>query len=116
MPPIGGQNMNIGFGDAELAVWCTRKIKEQQVKPDKIYHLYHRKRKRAALSARMRAYFMMRFGTSSGKVWDFFRRPISYIFLHSLLMPVLVSIFTMVSIPGRNLKNYEKIYNRELGL
>ncbi len=51
MSPVGGQNMNTGFADAELAAWLTRILIEKQAPYQPVCRLYNRVRKQAVGAA-----------------------------------------------------------------
>ena len=116
MSPVGGQNMNTGFADAELAAWLTRILLEKQAPFHLVCSLYDRVRKQAVGAALRRAQWMMRVGTSGGHVWSGIRNLASLIILHTPLRRCLIQLFSMQSIPCRNLRNYRKSYEKELGL
>src|ERR1039457_481836 len=67
MSPIGGQNMNIGFADAELAAWLTKVLLEKRATCHLVSRLYDRVRKKAVSAACRRAQLMMLAGTSGGR-------------------------------------------------
>ena len=55
-------------------------------------------------------------GTSGGHVWSAIRNLASLFFLHTPLRRYLIQLFSMQSIPCRNLKNYRKSFEKELKL
>jgi 2-polyprenyl-6-methoxyphenol hydroxylase-like FAD-dependent oxidoreductase len=114
--PIGGQNMNTGFADAELAVWLTKILLEKRAPHRLVVRLYDRVRKQAVGAAQRRAQCLMLVGTSGGHVWSVIRNAASLLFLHSPLRRFLIQLFSMQSIPYRNLKNFQKRYEKELEL
>ena len=117
MSPIGGQNMNTGFADAELAVWLIHHVLRGRTSRQQAVKLYNYTRKRAALTATLRAELMMRIGTSGGQTWSRIRNYFIYFILHSkLLSNLFISVFSMQSIPFCNLKKYKNFFEQELGL
>jgi len=116
MSPVGGQNMNTGFADAELAAWLTRILLEKRAPHHIVSMLYNRVRKQAVGAALRRTRWMMLAGTSGGHLWSAIRNLASLFFLHTPLRQFLIRLFSMQSIPCRNLKNYRKIFEKELGL
>jgi hypothetical protein len=59
---------------------------------------------------------MMLAGTSGGHVWSAIRNLAALFFLHTPLRRYLMQLFSMQSIPCRNLRNFRKRYEKELGL
>ena len=116
MSPVGGQNMNTGFADAELAAWLTRILLEKRASPHLVSGLYNRVRKRAVGTALRRAHWLMLAGTSGGHVWSAIRNLVSFCVLHTPLRRYLMQLFSMQSIPCRNLKYYRKTFEKELKL
>lgn len=115
MPPIGGQNMNTGFADAELAVWAVDNLIRGKIDPARAGRLYNRVRKSAAKSAARRARFMMMIGTTGGLFWSALRNFIVRILL--LIAPlknILIRMFCMQSIRYRNMSAYMRICLKEL--
>lgn len=116
MSPIGGQNMNTGFADAELAAWLTRILLDKRASQQRACRLYDRVRKKAAGTAARRARWMMLLGTSGGHAWSAIRNLIFFLLLHTPLRRYLMQLFSMQSIPCRNLKNCRERFERELDL
>ena len=114
MSPIGGQNMNAGFADAELAAWLSRVLIEQRAPHHLVCRLYNRVRKRAAGVSVRRAHVMMLAGTSGGRAWSAIRSVAVLIILHTPIRRFLAQVFSMQSIPGCTLKNYQRGYEKEL--
>jgi 2-polyprenyl-6-methoxyphenol hydroxylase-like FAD-dependent oxidoreductase len=114
MSPIGGQNMNTGFADAELAVWLIEKLINENTTSDKAINLYNRTRKRAIKSATWRAEMMMRMGTSGGSIWSSVRAAFVAAVLHTSLSALLLPVFTMQSIPFRNIRAHLDEYEKEV--
>jgi 2-polyprenyl-6-methoxyphenol hydroxylase-like FAD-dependent oxidoreductase len=114
MSPVGGQNMNSGFADAELAAWLTRILLEKRALQRSVGSLYNRVRKQAVGAALHRTRWMMLAGTSGGHVWSAVRNLVSLLLLHTPLRRYLTQVFSMQSIPGRNLKNCRERYEKEL--
>lgn len=103
MSPIGGQNMNTGFADTELAIWLINQMQEGVITAGKAADCYHTIRKRAAWHAQMRGAIMMYCGTSGGLLWNMVRNPLTALALRSPLSRLLNGMFTMMSIPCRDL-------------
>lgn len=116
MSPVGGQNMNTGFADAELAAWLTRILLDKRAPQRVVSGLYNRVRRQAVEAALRRSQWMMLAGTSGGHAWSAIRNMIFLIFLHSPLQRYLIQLFSMQSIPCRNLKNFQKSFEKELDL
>ncbi len=116
MSPVGGQNMNTGFADAELAAWLTRILLEKRAEYRPVCRLYNRVRKQAVGAALRRSKWMMLAGTSGGHAWSAIRNLAFLFFLHTPLRRYLIQLFSMQSIPCRNLKNYRKSFEKELKL
>ncbi len=116
MSPVGGQNMNTGFADAELAAWLTKILFDKRASYPAVSRLYNRVRRQAAAAAFRRSQWMMRAGTSGGHVWSAIRNLMSLIILHTPLRRHLIQLFSMQSIPCRNLGNYRKSFEKELKL
>ncbi len=115
MSPIGGQNMNVGFADAELAAWLVEKVLEGKAKPGAASLVYDRFRKKSAKSAAMRAELMMRGGTSGGLLWNSLRNAGINIALRTPLSSVMDGMFTMLSLPNRDLQSCLSRVGRDLG-
>ena len=103
MSPVGGQNMNTGFADAELAAWLCTFLLENRAPQILVSELYQRTRKKAAGVAQRRARRMMLAGCSGGRSWSAMRNLASLLILHTPFRPYLARFFSMQSIPGRNL-------------
>jgi len=116
MSPVGGQNMNTGFADAELAAWLTKILLEKRAPHRLVSRLYNRIRRQAVGAAIRRSRWMMLAGTSGGHVWSAIRNLAFLIVLHTPLRRYLIQLFSMQSIPCRNLKNYRKSFEKELKL
>jgi len=116
MSPIGGQNMNTGFADAELAVWLIDLLVAEKTNSEKALALYDRVRRSAARAAGFRAWLMMRLGTSGGRIWSAIRNLVVMLLLHTPLANILLPVFTMYSIPFRNLAANIAAYEKELGI
>lgn len=114
MSPVGGQNMNLGFADAELAVWLSKILLEKRAPAHLVSRLYDRVRKKAVKAACLRAQLMMLAGTSGGWLWSDIRGMAAWMILHTPLRQFLIQLFSMQSIPFRNLSNYRKNYEKEL--
>lgn len=116
MSPVGGQNMNTGFADAELAAWLTKILFDKRAPYRLVSRLYDRVRKQAVGAALRRAQRMTLVGTSGGHVWSAIRNLASLLLLHTPLRRHLIQLFSMQSIPCRNLKNHRKSFEKELDL
>lgn len=116
MSPVGGQNMNSGFADAELAVWLTKILFDKRAPYHPVSRLYNRARRQAVGAALRRSQMMMLAGTTGGNVWSAIRNTAFLFFLHTPLRRHLTQLFSMQSIPCRNLKNYRIRFERELKL
>jgi 2-polyprenyl-6-methoxyphenol hydroxylase-like FAD-dependent oxidoreductase len=116
MSPVGGQNMNTGFADAELASWLTQILLEKRAPHHLVSGLYNRVRKQAVGTALCRAHWLMLAGTSGGHIWSAIRNLSSFLVLHTPLRWYLMQVFSMQSIPCRNLKNSRKMFEKELKL
>jgi 2-polyprenyl-6-methoxyphenol hydroxylase-like FAD-dependent oxidoreductase len=116
MSPVGGQNMNTGFADAELAAWLTRILLDKRASQHLVSSLYNRTRKQAVGTALRRAQWLMLVGTSGGHIWSTIRNLAAFCVLHTPLRWYLMQLFSMQSIPCRNLKNCQKKYEEELKL
>jgi 2-polyprenyl-6-methoxyphenol hydroxylase-like FAD-dependent oxidoreductase len=114
--PIGGQNMNTGFADAELAVWLSRLLIEKRAPHHRVSRLYDRVRKRAVHAAFRRARCLMLAGTFGGSLWSAIRNTAIFLFLHIPIRRLLVRSISMQSIPFRNLENCRDRYEKELGI
>lgn len=114
MSPVGGQNMNTGFADAELAAWLTRNLLDKRAPQSSVCRLYNRVRKQAAVAAVRRAGWMMLAGTSGGHVWSALRNLAALVLLQTPVRRYLLQLFSMQSIPWRNLKNCRERYEKEL--
>jgi 2-polyprenyl-6-methoxyphenol hydroxylase-like FAD-dependent oxidoreductase len=116
MSPIGGQNMNVGFADAELAVWLISAMKEGMVAAGASAAVYDRFRRKAARSACMRAELMMRLGTSGGAAWNGLRGVAMDALLRTPLVSIMNGMFSMLSLPNRDLPSCKSRLERALGL
>jgi 2-polyprenyl-6-methoxyphenol hydroxylase-like FAD-dependent oxidoreductase len=116
MSPVGGQNMNSGFADAELAVWLTKILLEQRAPLLRVGRLYDRVRRRAVGTSLRRARWIMLAGTSGGIAWSALRNLAALFFLHTPLKGYLARWFSMHSIPGRNLKQARVSFEKALKL
>ncbi len=116
MSPIGGQGMNTGFADAELAALLIA----LRLRLDAGYgmgksagdleQVYHRARVRAAASATRRAWAGMSIGTMRGSAADFVRSHLITLLLSSPLQERLARHFAMLTIPcGRAHRSLRKM-------
>jgi 2-polyprenyl-6-methoxyphenol hydroxylase-like FAD-dependent oxidoreductase len=106
MPPIGGQNMNVGFADAELAVWAAFQMIRDERNIKKTALFYSTIRRKSAKSAASRAGILMKAGTSGGFVWSFIRSVIGFIIMHSIFKNFALSVAGMINLPYRNMASY----------
>ncbi len=100
MSPIGGQNMNTGFADAEF---LARVIGRALKNPDSLEALgraYTRVRRRAARRAASRAWLMMRAGTGGGAAWSAARGALVALVFASPLKKFLPRFIAMYTIPA----------------
>jgi len=116
MSPVGGQNMNAGFADAELAVWLSGLLIRKRAPHHLVSRLYDRVRKRAVRAAFRRAQWFTLAGASGGRPWSAIRNFAIFIFLHTPIRPFLMQAFSMRSIPFRNLENFQDRFEKELRL
>ena len=116
MSPVGGQNMNTGFADAELASWLSKVLIDKRAPHHLVCSLYNRVRKEAVGAALRRAQLMMLAGTSGGHLWSAIRNLAALFLLHTPLRHHLARLFSMQSIPCRNLKVSREGFEKELGL
>jgi 2-polyprenyl-6-methoxyphenol hydroxylase-like FAD-dependent oxidoreductase len=114
MSPVGGQNMNSGFADAELAVWLSRLLIEKRASPHRVSRLYNRVRKRAVHAASRHARWLMLAGAFGGRLRSAIWNAAIFIFLHTPIRQFLMQAFSMQSIPFRNLENYQDCFEKEL--
>ncbi len=114
MSPVGGQNMNTGFADAELAVWLSNLLIEKRAQQHLASRLYDRVRKRAVRAAFRRARCLMMAGAIGGLLGSAMRNFILFLFLHMPIQQFLVRSFSMLSVPFRNLENYQDRIEKEL--
>ncbi len=116
MSPIGGQNMNTGFADVELAVWLADLVRRNMTDTAKATRLYDKVRQRAARTAGYRAWWMMRLGTSGGFIWSLVRNAVVAVLLHTPLVRLVLPVFAMQSIPFKNLVSSLGVLEKELGI
>ena len=116
MSPVGGQNMNAGFADAELASWLSKILLEKRAPHPLVCRLYDRVRRRAARASLRRARCLMLAGSSGGTVWSSVRNLAAFLLLHTPLRHCLAALFSMQSIPCRNLKVSRESFEKELQL
>lgn len=116
MSPVGGQNLNTGFADAELAAWLSKLLIGQRTSRQLALRLYNKVRKRAVRAAFRRARWMMLLGAVGGRVGSAIRNFAIFLFLHFPIRQFLMQSFSMQSIPCRNLENYQHRFETELKL
>lgn len=100
MSPIGGQGMNTGIADAELAGDLLRLSIEGAVGEDERNALYTRVRRRAARTAAGRARLSMATGIASGPALSPMRNLLVRALLGALPDRTLAAHFAMLTIPG----------------
>jgi 2-polyprenyl-6-methoxyphenol hydroxylase-like FAD-dependent oxidoreductase len=116
MSPVGGQNMNTGFADAELAVWLSKLLIEKRAPHRPVSRLYDRVRRRAVRAAFRRARWLTLAGAFGGLTVTALRNFAIFLFLQTPAHRFLVRSFSMQSIPFRNLENCRDRYEKELKL
>jgi 2-polyprenyl-6-methoxyphenol hydroxylase-like FAD-dependent oxidoreductase len=116
MSPVGGQNMNTGFADAELAAWLCAVLLENRAPKHLVRRLYHGTRKKAAGVAQRRGPRPDEAGGAGGHIWSAIRNMASLLILHTPFRPYLARLFSMQSIPGRNLRVSRASLAKELKL
>jgi 2-polyprenyl-6-methoxyphenol hydroxylase-like FAD-dependent oxidoreductase len=116
MSPVGGQNMNTGFADAELAAWLSKLLIDRRAPHQRVSRLYDKARKRAVRAAFRRARWLTMAGASGGRPGSAIRNAAIFVFLHTPIRQVLMQSFSMRSIPFRNLENCRDRFEKELGL
>ena len=116
MSPVGGQNMNTGFADAELAAWLSKLLIDRRAPHQRVSRLYDKARKRAVRAAFRRARWLTMAGASGGRPGSAIRNAAIFVFLHTPIRQVLMQSFSMRSIPFRNLENCRNRFEKELGL
>ena len=116
MSPVGGQNMNTGFADAELAAWLSKLLIEKRAPHRRVSRLYDRVRRRAAQAAFRRARWLTLAGAFGGLTVSALRNFAIFLFLQTPVHRFLVQSFSMQSIPFRNLENCRDRYEKELKL
>jgi len=116
MSPVGGQNMNTGFADAELAAWLSKLLIEKRTPHRPVSRLYDRVRRRAVRAAFRRARWLTLAGAFGGLTVSTLRNFAIFLFLQTPAHRFLVRSFSMQSIPFRNLENCRDRYEKELNL
>jgi len=116
MTPVGGQNMNTGFADAELAAWFSALLIAGRIPAHLAARVYDRARKKAAGAALRRAQMTMLAGASGGTLWSALRNLAALLLLKTPLRSALARFFSMQSIPCRNLRVSRKWFERKLRL
>ncbi len=101
--PIGGQGMNTGFADAELAAH-TLQVLLQSGHSSAALEQYHIRRRRAAVTAARRGWLSMRVGTVHGRLFSPLRNAALRLLLASRAARRLPLHYAMLTIPHRNLK------------
>jgi 2-polyprenyl-6-methoxyphenol hydroxylase-like FAD-dependent oxidoreductase len=123
--PIGGQGMNTGFADAEFAAallesllgagrgaaWltehedeCKDEGEDEEARRARLFTLYSRCRRKAALTAARRATLSMKTGTVHGRLPSGLRNLLLKLLLASPLAGLLPGHYAMLTIPCRNLR------------
>ncbi len=101
MSPIGGQGMNTGFADAELAATLVAGRLDGRLTAPDAWGYYQRARRQAGRSAARRAWAGMRVGTITGRAGSWVRGRLVSAALR-LAAPLLARHFAMMSIPMRH--------------
>lgn len=104
MSPIGGQGMNTGFADAELAALILKKIIINKENKEYLFKIYRKNRQKAAKVATKRAEISMKIGTLKGTIPSAIR---NYL-IKMLLKPLektLAKHFSMLTIPFNRAKD-----------
>ena len=112
MSPIVGQNMNTGFADVELLSEILPRVLRDESRAGELFRTYDRIRRRAAIAATRRAWLMMRLATTGGRAWSWIRA--GFLVLTFRLLPgtIVASLFSMTSIPNRNVAQIQKSHPR----
>lgn len=107
MSPIGGQGMNTGFADAELAAHILAKTIAHNCNHQELFAGYTKLRKAAAKTALQRAFLSMRIGTAKGLIVSAMRNFIiqKYIAFAKNKIP---TTFAMLDIPIGSIEKIEE--------
>jgi 2-polyprenyl-6-methoxyphenol hydroxylase-like FAD-dependent oxidoreductase len=100
--PVGGQNMNVGFADAELAVRCVKLIMQDRSQQEKIRGFFNRIRKTSATAALARAELMMSFTAGEGRWATQVRGFGMKAFKIPVLKKMAAGFVSMTSLPSAN--------------
>ena len=108
MSPIVGQNMNTGFADVELLSEILPLALQDDSRAGEMFETYDRIRRKAAIAATRRAWLMMRLATTRGRAWSGIRAIGLFLILRILPGSVIASLFSMTSIPNRNVARVQR--------
>ena len=112
MSPIVGQNMNTGFADVEFLSEILPLVLRDESKSKELFRTYDRIRRRAAIAATRRAWLMMRLATTRGRFWSRIRALGMTLIFRLLPGTIVASLFSMTSIPNRNVERIQNFYPR----
>jgi len=107
--PIGGQGMNSGLADADLAASILTQFLRQGYSAQ-LLPIYTRCRRRAAKSAARRALLSMKTGTIRGPFLSAFRNGILKLLLNTAVSKELPKHYAMLSIPFKDVQSVKKRY------
>ncbi|WP_319478612.1 NAD(P)/FAD-dependent oxidoreductase [Marispirochaeta aestuarii] len=99
IPPIGGQGMNTGFGDAEHAAGMLASMLEGGYSAG-LLRSYSRHRRKAAVTAAGRAVLSMKTGTIQGRIASALRNGILTLLLASPFKHSLSKHYAMLAVKG----------------
>ena len=99
IPPIGGQGMNTGFGDAEHAAGILASMLEGGYSAG-LLRSYSRRRRKAAVTAAGRAVLSMKTGTIQGSIASALRNGILTLLLASPFKHSLSKHYAMLALKG----------------
>ncbi|WP_321992686.1 NAD(P)/FAD-dependent oxidoreductase [Marispirochaeta aestuarii] len=99
IPPIGGQGMNTGFGDAEHAAGMLASMLEGGYSAG-LLRSYSRHRRKAAVTAAGRAILSMKTGTIQGRIASALRNGILTLLLASPFKHSLSKHYAMLAVKG----------------
>lgn len=100
MSPVGGQGMNVGFGDARRLAIALTAILRQGCDPAAEFSAYDADRRPAAAAAIARAGRGMGMGTRRGRLACVWREPVLRFLLSPLMRRHLPPYFAMLTLPG----------------
>ena len=100
MSPVGGQGMNVGFGDAALLAVALASCLRHGVESEPLLDDYSRQRRAVAQIAIGRAARGMWMGTRRGRLAGLWREPVLRLLLSPPLCRQLPAYFAMLTLPG----------------